>query len=181
MQGRVRVYLGCSLDGFIAGPDDDLSWLAPPEGEHPAPDPAGITFEGFLAGVGAMIMGRRTHDVIAGFDGWHYGDIPVLVPTHRPLTPAAPTVQAVCGPIEQLVAQARAIAKDRDVYLDGGDVVRQALDAGLVDELVLTFVPKLIGQGVRLFDGLLHRRSLVFEAHRDFGPGMVQVVARVVG
>ena len=179
MGGRVRVYLACSLDGFIAGPDDSLEWLhAPgPEGAPPASSGA-LTFEGFMGQVGAMLMGRRTHDVVAGMGMWPYGETPVLVPTHRPLEPASPTVQAVSGDLPALVAQAQALAGERDVYLDGGQLTRDALDAGLVDELTLTLVPVLLGGGVSLFGGLKGTTWLEFVGHHDLGMGMVQLSAR---
>jgi dihydrofolate reductase len=132
-----------------------------------------------MAQVGAMLMGRRTHDVIAAMDVWAYGATPVLVATHRDLKPAAPTVRAVTGDITSLVEQAKEAAAGLDVYLDGGALIRQALDAGLVDELCITFVPVLLGGGVRLFDGLLNQTELVFTEHHRYGT-MVQLTAQVV-
>lgn len=179
---RVRVYLGCSLDGCIAGPDHDLSFLADPAFE---PDPAaatGLGFEAFLDQVGALLMGRRTYQVLLDHDAWHYGPRPVLVATHHPLPPApgGGDARAVQGPIEQLVAQAKAAAGSRDVYLDGGDLVRQGLDAGLVDELCLTFLPLALGRGIRLWEGLQRRTDLVFAPPVAHGGRMVQLTATVV-
>ena len=177
---RVRVYLGCSLDGCIAGPDNDLSFLhAPgPVGAPPA-DPGALGYPAFMAQVGAMLMGRTTFDVVAAMDvPWPYGDTPVLVATTRPLGGAAPTVRAVTGDIGALVALARAPAGDGDVYLDGGALVRQALAAGLVDELCLTILPIVLGRGVRLFDGLEQPTPLEFTGHHRSEQGMVQLTAR---
>ncbi len=177
---RVRVYLGCSLDGCIAGPGHDLSFLD----EH-APDNdagGGLGFEEFLAGIGALLMGRRTYQVPLDYDTWFYGDRPVLVATHHPLPPAPKggNARAVQGPIAELVAEARAAAGGKDVYLDGGDLVRQGLDAGLVDELCLTFLPVVLGRGIRLWEGLERRNDLVFAPPVMHGGRMVQVTARVV-
>ena len=80
--GRTRVFIASSLDGFIAGPEDDLSWL--PAVLDPSPD--AISFSSFMKEIGAMLMGRRTYDMVAGFDGpWPYGAVPVSVATHRAL------------------------------------------------------------------------------------------------
>jgi len=175
---RVRVYMACSLDGFIAGPDDDLSFLHAAEPESEAAPSGALEFADFMSQVGALLMGRRTHDVVAGLGVWSYGDTPVLVATHRALEPAAPTVRAVSGDIGSLIAQARDAAGDRDVYLDGGDLIRQALDAGLVDELCITFVPILLGGGgIRLFDGLAASTRLELVGHHRLG-SMVQITAR---
>ncbi|RLB50856.1 MAG: hypothetical protein DRJ42_18055 [Deltaproteobacteria bacterium] len=101
-----------------------------------------------------MLMGRRTFDVVMGFGGeWPYGSTPVLVATTRPL-PDAPTTVSTChGDIGQMCEEARQVAGDKNVYLDGGNVVSQALDAGAVDELILTVVPVFLGQGVPLYSG----------------------------
>lgn len=177
---RVRVYLGCSLDGCIAGPDHDLSFL----NEH-EPDPnaaGGLGFAEFLADIGALLMGRRTYQVPLDYDAWFYGERPVLVATHHPLPPAPKggNARAVQGSIGEIVAQAKAAAGGKDVYLDGGDLVRQGLDAGLVDELCITFLPVVLGRGIRLWEGLQNRTNLVFEPPVMHGGKMVQVTARVV-
>ncbi len=174
---RVRVYLACSLDGYIAGPDDDLSWL--PNAENPSADEprtSAVTFEQFIADVGALLMGRRTYDVVAGFGGtWPYGERPVLVATHRPLNPVVRQVRSVRGTIAELVAQAKDAAGRGDVYLDGGNLVRQALDAGLVDELILTQVPVILGAGHSLFAGVETRHNLELTACHRYGAQMVQL------
>jgi dihydrofolate reductase len=171
MAGAIRAYLACSLDGFIAGEDDDLSWLPQPaEGAEDA------GFAEFLSEVGAVLMGRRTYDVVAGFDGpWPYGERPLLVATRRPLEPARPTVKMVSGSIHQLVELARAAAGKRDVYIDGGVLVREALDAGRLDELTLTLVPQVLGRGIPLFAGARQRHALSLLSVRPREAGMVEL------
>jgi dihydrofolate reductase len=183
-RSRVLVYIACSFDGFIAGPGDDLSWLpgadpAAPETLAPDPESKALGFDAFLSNVGALLMGRRSYEVVAGFGGaWPYGKRPVLVATHRPLQPLSPEVRAVRGEIAQLVALARAAAGSQDVYLDGGNLIRQALDAGLVDELVVTMVPILLGEGFPLFAGVRKRHALEFLSHERFGRKLLQVQLR---
>ena len=171
MPGPVRIFIGCSLDGFIAGPDGDLSWLPtdPPPGED-------YGFAAHMAGVGALLMGRATYDTIGehGWD-WPYGDTPVLVATSRPLEPLAPTVRAVSGTPAELVAAARAAAGERAVYADGGSLIRALVDAGLVDEAVVTLVPVLLGAGAPLFAGLTQRRPLELRAATTYPGGLVQL------
>ncbi|MFO7181877.1 MAG: dihydrofolate reductase family protein [Pseudomonadota bacterium] len=168
MSGRVRVFVACSLDGFIAGPNDDLSWLPPPA------EGADHGYSEFFEGVGALLMGRRTYDVVTTFASWPYDDRPVLVATRRPLTPKVPTVRPVQGPITELVAEARAVAQGRDVYVDGGDVIRQALDADRVDALTVTIVPVILGSGHPLFAGATRRHALTVTGNR-MTHGLVQL------
>ncbi len=176
---RVRGFLAQSLDGFIAGPNDDLSWLPSPELTGDGDDDEG-GFRAFLGEIGVILMGRRTFDVVAGFGGpWPYGELPMLVATHRALGADVPTAAAVEGSIASLVSLARAAAKEKDVYLDGGGLVRQALDAGLVDELTLTIVPVALGSGVPLLAGLERRHRLALTRLRSLRGGLVQVTYAV--
>lgn len=170
MPGRVRVFIATSLDGFIAGPGDDLSWLPEPRADED------YGYAAFMAQTGAILMGRSTYEVAAGFEGpWPYDDTPVLVATRRELgAPAAPTVEAVAGTPAELVALAHERAVGRDIYLDGGDLVRQVLDAGLVDELTITLIPVILGAGSPLFAGAA-RRELRLRGTALFEGGIVQL------
>jgi dihydrofolate reductase len=168
---RVRLFCATSLDGFLAGPDDDLSWL-PGATTDSDPSASDGGFAAFLDDVGAILMGRRSWDVVAGFGGpLPYGDRPLLVATHRPLIAPSPEVRPVCGPIDALIAEARAAAGRRDVYLDGGQLIRQAIDAELVDDATITVVPVILGRGVPLFAGVAARRRVAWlpSAPRDDG------------
>lgn len=179
-QPRIRVYMACSMDGFIAGPDHELSWL---HQDHSAPgdlppSPDALHFEPFLQEIGAMLMGRATYDAVDAMGVWPYGELPVLVATHRPLSPKRPSVRAVQGSIREVLDEARREAGGKDVYLDGGQLVQQALNAKQVDEITLTQVPVLLGKGLRLFDGLDAPMSLQFLAHKSYGQGLLQVTMR---
>ncbi len=184
---KVRVYIACSLDGFIAGPGDDLSWLGPDSesetsGENVAVqeenDDGCVEFSQFISGVGALLMGRRTYDVVSGLaDELPYGEIPILVATSRPMFNHGPTVRPARGTIVELIKEACELAAGKDVYLDGGNLIRQALDAGKVDDLIVTMVPKLLGEGTPLFAGVTQRHSLEFTGHYRYG-SMVQLHAR---
>jgi len=170
MTARTWVSIATSLDGFIAGEDDDLSWL-------PGPDSSGEDggFGPFLGQIGALLMGRRTRDVASGFEGpWPYGTLPVLVATHHPLPPGHALSRDVADPIASLVRQGLAAAGGKDLCLDGGGIIRQALDGGLFDELVVTFVPCILGRGIPLFAGVASRSSLTCSGHRLLSGGMLQ-------
>ena len=170
---RVRAFFATSLDGMIAGAGDALDWL-PGHGEG-----AEDTFTPFFAEVGAMLMGRRTFDVVSAMEGeWFYGDTPILVATSRALETSIPSVRPVHGPIEAMVEEARKAAGGRDVYLDGGALFRSALEAELIDEITMTLVPVVLGEGIRLFgDG--ERHTMTLESARSIGAGMVQIRYRV--
>ena len=172
----IRVYIAMSLDGFIAGPGDDLSFL--PEAADEAPGPEVVSWPGFMSNVGAILMGRRTFDVVQGFDlpEWPYAEWPVLVATHRPLgADLPPGVEAVTGTIDEVLDAAVARAGERDVYVDGGVMVRAALEAARVDDLIVTVAPSVLGDGVPLFAGLAMPVGLRIERHVDHPGGMLQL------
>jgi dihydrofolate reductase len=180
---RVRVYIASSLDGFIAGPGDDLSWLPSPEEEEGEPEPAGgspLSWDDFMADVGALLMGRRTWDVFLSFDvPWPWGERPVLVATSRPLdTPHPPLARAVRGDVRELIRLAKEAAGGRDVYLDGGDLIRQAAESDLIDDLTVTVAPVALGAGLPLFAGMSRPYPLEVVAHLDHPGGMVQLRMR---
>ncbi|WP_062303817.1 dihydrofolate reductase family protein [Demequina subtropica] len=186
---QVRAYLAMSLDGFVAGPADDLAWLdrtaeRAPIGAEPwtsADTDQPLDFEPFLDQVGAILMGRRTYDVAAGFDQWAYRDIPMLVATHRDLGHARPSVTAVDGSLAELLARAREHAGDKDIYIDGAMMVREALEQRLLDHLVVTLMPTVLGAGVALFAGSTHPTELTVERVARYGPGLVQLHLRPSG
>ncbi|MFA1541971.1 dihydrofolate reductase family protein [Actinomadura monticuli] len=141
-----------SLDGFIAGPGGDMSWLTEHLGE---PNP---TAERLLAQIGALLVGNRTFggddpnkgtDKEGAFGGQYHG--PVVVLTHRP--PPRPVAGVTfAGDLESAVAEAKAAAGDRYVNVLGADVARQCIEAKLLDEVLVFIAPVLLGDGVRLFD-----------------------------
>lgn len=170
---QVRVFMATSLDGFIAGKGDDLSWL---------PDPVDANddhgYAAHMATIGCLLFGRRTYDVVLGFGSWPYGEMPMVVATSRPLDPPVPTVQAASGDIASLIGKARELAAGKDIYLDGGNLIRQALDAGLVDQMTLTLIPTILGEGIPLFAGCAKRHRLQLQSSRSLPGNLVQLVFR---
>lgn len=173
----VRAFCATSLDGFIAGPGDDLSWLPQPDQDAGDAPPEDHGFDAFMAHTASMVMGRTTYDVVEGFDGWPYGETPVLVATTRPLEPKVPTVHAVSGTPAELLAAAQAHAPG-NVYVDGGQLIRAFWDAGLLDELTVTVIPYVLGAGTPLLAGAARRAPLDLVSERVLGPGLLQLVYR---
>lgn len=182
--GRIVGYLAMSLDGFIAGPNDELAWLERPResglplaaDDWAATAPDALEFDDFLGGVGCIVMGRRTYDVVAEFDGpWPYADTPLLVMTSSPFTSERKSVEAVRTDIAATIAHARALAGQRDVYVDGGMTIRSVLDARLLDHLVLTIQPTALGNGIPLFAGLTRPAEFSVQRVERWGPGFVQL------
>lgn len=160
--GNVFVHTLMSLDGFIAGENDDMSWVL----RHVEDMPSAVVDE-VIARTGAVLAGRRVYDVgrrlqppdARGLFGRWLG--PHLILTHTPPTDEThPSFSFLSGEISDAVAAAHQASGGRDVLLLGANVINQALEAGLVDEILMHVVPELIGEGVRLFKAPTLRGSL---------------------
>jgi dihydrofolate reductase len=168
------LYMSMSLDGYIAGPNDDPSnpggdgfdrlhqWIATPDGEYGRPSgQAGELFDEWNA-TGAVLAGRRTVEQVDHWGGDHHG-VPIFVPSHRPPGPSVanyPLVTYVPDGIESAMARAKAAAGERDVVVHGAYTAQRALEAGVLDEVQIHQVPVLFGGGRRLFEVLPSRIEL---------------------
>jgi dihydrofolate reductase len=171
----VSVFVGTSVDGFIARANGDLDWLPAGGGE-----PHG--YNEFIASVDAIVIGRKTFETVLNFEAWPYGDKRVVVLSSRPLDLAAAVggvVEQMAGPPAEIVARLAARGA-RHLYVDGGITIQRFLRAGLIDRLIITRVPVLIGDGVPLFGGLPRDVRLSHVATRQYPSGLVQSEYRVV-
>lgn len=164
----VSVFLALSLDGFIAGENGDLSWLA--EFSSDSPDDTGYT--ALMHDVDVLVMGRNTYDTVIGFEPWPYAGKRVVVMTHRPFS-ARHGEESFAGTLAALLAQL-ADEGHRHVYLDGGAVAREGIAAGLVDSITFSWVPVVLGGGVPLFGPGLPRTALRLDATKRLPSGLVQ-------
>jgi dihydrofolate reductase len=165
---KASVFIGTSLDGFIARTNGDLDFLPPGGGE-----PHG--YDEFMATVDALVIGRKTFEKVLTFDTWPYGEKPVFVLSAHPLapTPLGAVVEHMSGAPADILSQlaARGI---RHVYVDGGIAIQRFLQAGLIQRLIITRVPVLIGDGIPLFGSLQRDIPLEHVATRQYASGLVQ-------
>jgi dihydrofolate reductase len=142
----------------------------------------GLRLDGFIDEVGCLLMGRGTFDAVAAMDvEWPHPERDTIIATHRPLGDPPARVFADGGDIHGLVANAFERAGGQDVYIDGGDLIRQALDAGLIDEIIVTICPTILGDGHPLFAGAATRRALRLVAQRAMPVGVVQLTYELEG
>jgi dihydrofolate reductase len=168
-----KIYTGASmsLDGYISGPEESgfdllFDWynngdvvvetaredltmkLTPPSAEY---------FRHVMDTAGALVVGRRLFDITNGWEGRHPIDVPVFVVTHEPPTDwkprePDPPFTFVTEGVEAAIERAVAVAGEKAVCVNGGTMARQALEAGLIDEIWVDLVPLLLGGGTPLFD-----------------------------
>jgi len=165
---KASVFIGTSVDGFIARADGELDFLPPGGGE-----PHG--YDEFMATVDALVIGRKTFETVLAMGNWPYGEKPVIVLSTRPLAPAPPgaLVERMSGDPAAIVAKLEARGV-RHIYVDGGVTIQRFLQAGLIQHLTITRVPVLIGAGIPLFGALQRDIVLRHVRTRQFASGLVQ-------
>jgi dihydrofolate reductase len=166
---KLSVFCGVSVDGFLARPDHRLDFL-----DAGGQEPHG--FEEFYASVDVIVMGRKTFEVVLTFGKWFYGKKPVVVLSSRSLdfSPVkGGVVEQMSGEPAEIVARLKARGFQH-AYIDGGITIQRFLAAGVVDRLVITRVPVLIGAGIPLFGPLPRDIGLHHVATRSYKGGLVQ-------
>jgi dihydrofolate reductase len=165
----VSVFVGTSVDGFIARHNGDLDFL--PEGGG---EPHG--YDEFIATVDAIVIGRKTFETVRSFPVWPYGHKRVVVLSGRPVALPAlvgSVVEQMAGPPAEIVSRLAASGA-RHLYVDGGITIQGFLRAGLIQRLVITRVPVLIGDGIPLFGSLPRDIRLRHVATHHYPSGLVK-------
>jgi dihydrofolate reductase len=171
---KASIFVGVSLDGFIARPDGALDWL----------DHAGNIdhdYDAFMATVDALVMGRHTYETILSFDTWPFATKPVYVLSSSPLKPppSEADLHRLQGAPEAVTAEL-ANQGVQHAYVDGGVTIQRWLRAGQIQRLILNRLPVLIGQGIPLF-GALGRDILLRHVRTDtYTTGLVQTEYEVL-
>ncbi len=161
------VFIGTSLDGFIARLDGDLDWLTDND-----LDMGSTGYEEFFASVDALVVGRNTYETVVGFGEWPYSGKRVLV-LSRTLGDVNSPATSVHADLAEVVAILEAEGARR-VYVDGGRTIQAFLREGLIQELTISRAPVLIGSGIPLFGPLDNDVHLRHRSTRELGAGFVQ-------
>ena len=175
MSIKCSAYMATSVDGFIAKPDGDIEWLHLPE--YLESDFNGLQYEDFISTVDTLIMGRNTFEKILTFDSWPYEGTPVVVVTSRELTiheHLQGKVSAESGDPEKLVSKLESEGSQH-LYIDGGKTIQRFLQAGLINEITITRIPILLGDGISLFNSFGVETSLRLIDATTTDNGFVQV------
>lgn len=165
---KASVFIATSLDGFIARADGGLDWLPAGGGETHG-------YDEFMASVDALVIGRHTFETVLGFDAWPYGTKPVFVLSTHPPAPAPEGAVVECwAGTPQEITSRLAARGFRHAYVDGGITIQRFLQAGLIQRLIITRIPVLLGAGIPLFGKLQRDVLLKHVATRQYASGLVQ-------
>ncbi|MCM4165340.1 MULTISPECIES: dihydrofolate reductase family protein [unclassified Arenibacter] len=169
---KIKLFIATSLDGFIAQPNDDLSFLklVEKEGED-------YGYAAFTSTIDTIIIGRKTYDyVVKEIGASHYDngerDVYVITRTERPDNGR---IKFYTGNLEDLVTKLKS-EKGKGIYCDGGsEVINKLLKDDLIDELTISVVPILVGNGTRLFNEGRPEQLLEFVSVKTFETGLTQL------
>jgi dihydrofolate reductase len=166
---KLILYISSSVDGFISKPGDDLSFLKPMhvEGED-------YGYADFVSSIDTVIMGRKTYDwVMKVVDAFPHADKEAYIIT-RSQRPSIGTTHFYNGDLTELVTRLKK-QQGKNIYCDGGaHLVNELLRLDLIDELIVSVVPVLLGEGVQLFQTGIPERTLKLKSVKEFQTGMVQ-------
>jgi dihydrofolate reductase len=171
----VSVFIGTSVDGFIARPNGDLDFLPPDGGE-----PHG--YNEFIAEIDALVIGRKTFDTVLAFPSWPYGKKRVVVLSSRHLDLSAAkgaVIEQMAGSPAEIVSRLAATGAHH-LYIDGGVTIQGFLRAGLIQRLIITRVPVLIGEGIPLFSRLPYDIQLRHIKTQHYASGLVKTEYKVL-
>jgi len=174
MSVKCSVFIATSMDGYIARKDGGLDWLPGSDGESTEAD-EDHGYSAFFASIDALVMGRNTYEMVCSFGEWPYTKEVMVMSRAYPREPVAlrEGVKGSSLPPQELLAR---LAEDgvRHVYVDGGRTIQGFLSAGLIQEMTITRIPVLIGEGIPLFGPLAHDIELQHLGTKAYANGMVQ-------
>lgn len=175
---RVRFYGALSLDGFLAGPDDNIDWL------EALGMPEINTYDDFIADVGAICMGSATYDWVmqqVGPDGWPYSQPAFVFSSRERVAPDGLDIRFVSGDVAAVHAQMVQAAAGKDLWVvGGGALVAQFHTAGLLDELIVQTAAVAIGNGKPFWVDALQGAALAVTSVQQLAPGFVETRYHVV-
>jgi len=179
MSLKCSVFIAISLDGFIARKNGAIDWLNDPAHADEGED---YGYKAFFDSVDIMVMGRNTYELALTFDAWPYsGKKVVVLSSGTPNIPEnlAASVEIMSGAPEEV---ARRLAQNgaRHAYMDGGVTIQRFLQAGLIQEMIITTIPILIGEGIPLFGNLDHDIRFQHVETKAYPSGLVQSKYQVI-
>jgi dihydrofolate reductase len=179
---KASVYIATSLDGFIARDNGDIDWLPGIESEGDDTGNDGdYGYQAFMDSVDALVMGRNTYEVVLSFGQWPYGNKRVIVLSStltRLSDTLPPTVELRSSAPMELVKELEAEGA-KHLYIDGGKTIQRFLKAGLIQEMIITTIPVLIGSGIPLFGPSDRDIKLEHLETQAFANGLIQSKYRV--
>lgn len=176
---KSSIFIATSLDGFIARPDGNIDWLNQANSVVPSGEDCG--YLAFMASVDVLVMGRNTFEQVLTFGEWSYGDKKVVVLSRKGFVVPKELKDTVSTSSEdpKLLVERLASEGAQHLYIDGGKTIQSFLASGLVNEIIITIIPILLGTGLPLFGPLKADINLKHVSTNAYPFGFVQSRYRI--
>lgn len=175
---KISVFIATSLDGYIARKNGDIDWLVkfnPPTREDEDKD---CGYSKFYSGIDALVMGRNSYEVVSNFDPWPYQGKRVVVLSST-LTSINEHAELFKGDITHLVEKLHADGI-KHIYVDGGATVSQFLNVDLVDQMIISLIPVVLGSGIPLFSKINNDKWCRLISSKPYSNGLVQLQYKLI-
>ncbi len=171
---KVTLHMVASLDGFIAKKDGSVGWLQSTDNYEKGVTLSDEEIEAFIKGIHCYVMGSRTYELALEL-GWPYGDVPVIVLTHRNLRSGRKNVKFYQGDLNKLIND-QLKPNYQNIWVVGGAMVtKDFIRLKLVDEIVISIMPIILGDGILFFDYIKQEQHLHLEDVTAYKDGMVEL------
>lgn len=180
---KASVYIATTLDGFIARENGELDWLPGSDGEVPVDsENEDFGFNAFMNSIDTLVMGRNTYEMAISTGMWPYGNkrVIVLSNTMRNLADGVPNTVELRSELPNDLYNKLKNSGAKHLYIDGGKTIQSFLNSGLIDEIIITTVPVLIGSGIPLFGPLNSDKKLKHIETKAYKNGFVQTRYEVI-
>jgi len=170
---KASVFIATSLDGFIARENGDVDWLSESDTDGSGED---YGFQEFMDSIDTLVMGRKTFEMVVSSGEWLYGDKQVIVLSSKPLqipSDLPPTIEVISDSPSEVIKQLSTHGA-KHLYIDGGKTIQGFLKAGLIQQIIITRIPILIGKGIPLFGTEVKDIKLKLIEIKSFANGYVQ-------
>ena len=178
-KSTLTIHMVSSLDGFIAKKDESVTWMQSADHYESGQTLTEEAIATFLATIDCYVMGAKTYEHALEL-GWPYGDVPVVVLTHRDLTDQRSTVSFVRGDLTELIVNVLK-PKYGSIWMVGGAMLtKEMLRYQLADEIVISIMPILLGDGTLFFDFIGQEQLLHLKDVTAYQDGMVELTYEIV-
>ena len=170
---RVTLYIACSIDGYIARPNGSLDWLD----AIPNPDKIDHGYNDLLRKTSCIIMGRNTYSELLGFGiEWPYQDIMTyVVSNNSSFKPETPSTEKLSGNIVEAVNKIKSRTVKNIWLVGGGQLVTYFLNQDLIDRMIISIIPAILGEGIPLFPNKPKESNWTLTESTAFSTGIVSL------
>lgn len=178
LRPKLSVFIATSMDGYIAKKDGDITWLTTFSAPTAADEDKDCGFSQFFSSVDVLVMGKNSYEAVVKFDPWPYQGKRVVVLSSS-LTSVCKQAELFSGNATNLVEKLHAEGA-KHIYVDGGVTISNFLNADLIDEMIISLIPVVLGSGIPLFSNIKSEKWCRSISSHAYSNGLIQIKYEIV-